>query len=156
MKRTRICILLFQIGLLLSGITAFWIPEGVASVDQIIQSISPDVHLEVLKTWLTQVDHQVQQIDAHASFIWYGTDWLAFAHILFAILFIGPLVDPIRNRWVMDFGLVACILIIPTALLAGAARAIPLVWRLLDCSFGIIGAILLLISNYRKIESHLI
>lgn len=155
MNRTRICILLFQIGLLLSGITAFWIPEGVAAVDQFIQNSFPGDHVKLLKSWLEYVHYNVQHINANAAFIWYGTDWLAFAHILFAILFIGPLVDPVRNRWVMDFGLLACVLIIPTALLAGAVREIPLPWRLIDCSFGIIGAALLLLSNYRKIESHL-
>jgi hypothetical protein len=27
----------------------------------------------------------------------YGTDWLAFAHIVIAVFFIGPFVDPVQN-----------------------------------------------------------
>jgi hypothetical protein len=36
-----------------------------------------------------------------------------------AILFIGPLRDPVKNKWVIEFGVIACILIIPFAMIAG-------------------------------------
>lgn len=71
----------------------------------------------------------------------YGTDWLAFAHLVIAVAFIGPYRDPVRNSWVVTFGIIACIGIIPLALIAGAVRGIPLYWRLIDCSFGVFGAI---------------
>jgi hypothetical protein len=74
-------------------------------------------------------------------FIPYGTDWLAFAHIAIAIAFIGPLRDPVKNIWVIEFGMIACVLIVPTALICGSIRGIPLFWRLIDCAFGIIGII---------------
>jgi len=35
-------------------------------------------------------------------FIAYGTDWLAFAHFVIAIAFIGPWRDPVRNVWVVE------------------------------------------------------
>jgi hypothetical protein len=69
----------------------------------------------------------------------YGTDWLAFAHIVIAVAFIGPLRDPVRNIWVIEFGMIACALVIPLALIFGPLRGIPFFWRLIDCSFGIIG-----------------
>jgi hypothetical protein len=35
--------------------------------------------------------------------------------------------------------MIACLLIIPFALVAGYFRGIPFWWRLIDCSFGLIG-----------------
>ena len=74
----------------------------------------------------------------------YGTDWLAFAHIAIAVYFIGPLIDPVRNEWVLYAGLIGCILVLPLALICGPLRGIPLYWRLIDCSFGVFGALPLL------------
>lgn len=58
---------------------------------------------------------------------------------MLAVLFIGPYRDPVRNQWVITFGLISCVLVIPLALICGALRDIPLGWRLIDCSFGILG-----------------
>ncbi len=77
-------------------------------------------------------------------FLAYGTDWLAFGHFVIALAFIGPLRDPRRNSWVIDFGLLACVAVIPFAVVMGQLREIPLFWRLVDCSFGAIGMIPLL------------
>ena len=68
-----------------------------------------------------------------------GFDWLAFAHVVIAILFIGVLRDPVRNIWVVEFGMIACILILPFAFVMGHERGIPLWWQLIDCSFGVFG-----------------
>jgi hypothetical protein len=48
---------------------------------------------------------------------------------------------------VITFGLIACAGVIPLALIAGHIREIPIVWRLLDCSFGIFGGIPLLLCR---------
>jgi Na+/melibiose symporter-like transporter len=71
-----------------------------------------------------------------------------------AILFIGPFKDPVKNKWVIQFGIVACILIIPFALIAGHFRDMPFWWRLVDCSFGIIGLLPLMIclKNIKRLE----
>jgi hypothetical protein len=74
-------------------------------------------------------------------FLAYGTDWLAFAHLMIAIAFIGPLKDPIKNIWVVEFGMIACASVIPLALICGFIRGIPFAWQLLDCSFGVFGFI---------------
>jgi hypothetical protein len=75
----------------------------------------------------------------------YGTDWLAFAHLVIAVAFIGPLKDPVRNIWVIQFGMYACLMVIPLALLCGPIRQIPFYWRIIDCSFGVLGIIPLFI-----------
>jgi hypothetical protein len=35
--------------------------------------------------------------------------------------------------------MIACVLVIPFALVFGAVRGIPFWWRLIDCSFGVFG-----------------
>jgi len=80
-------------------------------------------------------------------FIPYGTDWLAFAHLVIAIAFIGPWRDPVKNVWVIDFGLITCVAVIPLAMIAGHFREIPIWWRLIDCSFGVFGAVPLLLAR---------
>lgn len=69
----------------------------------------------------------------------YGTDWLAFGHFVIAIAFVGAVRDPVRNRWLYLFGMISCVLVIPYAMVCGAARGIPFYWRLIDCSFGVFG-----------------
>jgi hypothetical protein len=83
----------------------------------------------------------LDQTQAHYPFLFYGTDWLAFGHFAIAIAFIGAVCEPVRNRWLFDFGLITCALVIPYALVFGGLRGIPLWWRLIDCSFGIFGFI---------------
>jgi hypothetical protein len=77
----------------------------------------------------------------------YGTDWLAFAHLVIAVAFWGPLRDPVRNVWVVHFGMIACVAVIPLALIAGPARGIPWWWLLVDMSFGVFGIVPLLFAE---------
>ena len=89
--------------------------------------------------WLLRVHAALVQVQSQYPFLFYGIDWLAFGHFVIAIAFIGALKDPVRNRWLFDFGLIACALVVPWALIFGAVRGIPVWWRLIDCSFGILG-----------------
>ncbi|HEY6956048.1 MAG TPA: hypothetical protein VI385_12445, partial [Flavisolibacter sp.] len=89
--------------------------------------------------WLERVLSAYKNVNNDAPFLLYGYDWLAFAHFVLALLFIGPLRDPVRNAWVIQFGLIACVLIVPYAFIAGHFRGIPIGWRLIDCSFGLFG-----------------
>lgn len=94
-----------------------------------------------LHRWLAEVREGIVTTNAKYPFIAYGTDWLAFGHFVIAIAFIGPLRDPVKNVWVIEFGMFACVLVVPFALVMGGIRAIPLGWRLIDCSFGVFGII---------------
>jgi hypothetical protein len=93
------------------------------------------------RVWIWEVWMSLRETKAQYPFLFYGTDWLAFGHFVIAIAFIGALRNPVRNRWLFDFGLMACALVIPYALVFGELRGIPLWWRLIDCSFGIFGFI---------------
>ena len=97
-----------------------------------------------LAFWLGTVDRGLHATYAEYPWMAYGTDWLAFAHIVIAVYFIGPLINPVRNKWVIQAGLVGCSLVPPLALICGPLRGIPFYWQLIDCSFGVFGAVPLL------------
>jgi Na+/alanine symporter len=77
----------------------------------------------------------------HYPYYAYGTDWLAFAHIIIAVSFIGPFRDPVRNIRVIHYAMIACVFILPLAMICGEIRSIPFAWRLVDCCFGVFGII---------------
>ena len=104
-----------------------------------------------MSTWLHAICQAVANTNKQYPYLSYGTDWLAFAHLLLALLFIGPLNNPIKNIWIIEFGIIACLLVVPLAFIAGSIRNIPVFWRLIDCSFGLFGIIPLLIC-YRSIN----
>jgi hypothetical protein len=139
-KRIRLLTLLLQVGLLIAGLTAFWIPEGVSFIVNDIQ-LGQYINQQ---EWLAYVNEGVQVTNDAYPFIWYGTDWMVFAHILFAILFTGLLIDPIKNVWLVQFGWIACGLIVPLAAILGYIRGIPIIWQTFDCLFGVIAAAVLL------------
>ena len=138
----------FIVSLFISGFTALPVE---AELTYIIKHFPFEGSI---KGWLEQVLLGVQNTAKDYPFLFYGYDWLAFAHFVLAILFIGPLRDPVKNKWVIQFGVIACILIIPFALIAGHFRGMPLWWRLVDCSFGVIGSIPLFIclKNIHSLE----
>lgn len=135
----------FIVSLFLSGLTAIPIDAELSFLLRFF-SLESNMHL-----WLSKVLVAYRETNAAHPFLLYGYDWLAFAHFILAILFIGPYRNPVKNIWVIQFGLIACVLIFPLAFIAGAFRGIPLGWRLIDCSFGVIGAIPLCIC-YRKTQ----
>jgi hypothetical protein len=134
LRRVRICLGLFIIGLVLSGITA-------SPLQTELDWLVPILHGSVLRSpaestqllpWVTRVNEAVEVTNTRFPFLAYGTDWLAFAH---------------RNKWIITFGLISCASVIPLALIAGHIRGIPLTWRLIDCSFGVFGAMPLLLCR---------
>lgn len=145
-KEIKIWITFFIIALALSGITAFAVETELSW----ICSWWPGQSSAFYK-WLYSCYEGLKDINDQYPYLAYGYDWLAFAHIVIAIAFIGPIKDPVRNIWVIEFGCIACISVIPLALIAGYIRQIPVFWRLIDCSFGFIGIIPLLICH-RKIK----
>lgn len=132
---------LFIIGLVLSGVTAIplnWELELLVNWFGLEGRTSANATSE-LGRWLLTAREALQEVNAKHSLLFYGTDWLAFGHFAIAIAFIGALRDPVRNEWLFTFGMIACVLVIPYALGFGAVRGIPVWWRLIDCSFGVVG-----------------
>ena len=137
-------VVFFMIALALSGATAFALQTELDWLARVWPSGN------ALSSWLVRVDGAIKDTNAHYPFMAYGYDWLAFAHLVIAMAFIGVLRDPVRNKWVIEFAMLACLAVFPLAFIAGAIRGIPIFWRLIDCSFGVIGLVPLVLC-YRKI-----
>ena len=146
-KTIRVWIIVFIVFLILSGLTAFPLETELELLVKATNN-SP----EFLKQWILGVYEALRETNLKYPFMAYGTDWLAFAHIVIAVAFTGPLKDPVRNIWVIQFGMIACLLIIPLAGICGPVRGIPLYWQLIDCAFGVIGFIPLHICYKNIVE----
>jgi len=158
-RRFRLVMLFFIMGLLISGITAIPLLAEMRLLAQWLgvgDAASPAGHTG-LQYWILTVELGLEDMYAHYPWIAYGTDWLAFGHITIALFFIGPLIRPTGSRSALYAGMAACLLVIPLALICGAIREIPLYWRLIDCSFGVIGILPLLycLRLLRHIEASL-
>jgi hypothetical protein len=156
-RRIRLLTALFIVGLVLSGLTAIplewevrWLRENVIGSGPHSTSA-----VAVLDQWLARIHEALRDTQARHPLLFYGTDWLAFGHFAIALAFVGAWREPVRNRWLFDFGLIACVLVVPYALAFGGLRGVPIWWRLVDCSFGIFGAVPLWLCrrDARKLES---
>jgi len=139
--RIKLCLWIVIIGLALSGITAFPLETELALLKDHLSANG------LMGQWIGTIYHAIKTTNSQFPWLSYGTDWLAFAHLMIAVLFIGPLRDPVRNIWVVHFGMMACVAIFPLAFIAGSIRGIPFFWRMIDCSFGVIGIIPLYFAN---------
>ncbi len=125
------------------GVTAFPLQSELNIVCEILgisQGVSPDSY-EGFKYWIAKVNERVVNTNRDYPFMAYGTDWLAFSHLVIAIAFIGLYIKPVRNIWIVYFAMIACVGVLPLALICGAVRGIPFYWRLIDCSFCLFGLI---------------
>ena len=150
-RRIRVSLLVVVTGLVVSGLTAFPLEWELRLLVDWLGADTADPP-SALAAWLVQVRDALIDVNDRYPFLAYGTDWLAFAHLVIAIAFIGPLRDPVRNVWVIEFGLISCVAVIPLALIAGEVRGIPLFWRWIDCSFGVFGFLPLWIARRSTLE----
>lgn len=147
-KSIRRLLAFFISALFLSGLTAIPVaPE----LSYLLNFFSRDGFMYY---WLQKVLSAYISVSEEHPYLLYVYDWLAFAHFVLAILFIGPYRNPVKNIWVVEFGLIACLLIFPLAFIAGHFRGIPIGWQLIDCSFGVFGFIPLWIchNKIKKLE----
>ncbi|MEU3998296.1 MULTISPECIES: hypothetical protein [Streptomyces] len=141
LKGIRAWLVFFVVCLVLSGATAFPLVHELRWTEDLLRSLSAPEHLPGLMDWIVRVRQGLDSADAEYPFLLYGTDWLAFAHLVIAVAFYGPYRDPVRNVWVVEFGMIACVGIIPLALVCGPLRGIPFWWSVIDMAFGVFGVI---------------
>lgn len=129
------------VGLVLSGVAALPLQTELDLVARWLgaEQLAPEQATSGFVKWILLVRDALRATNAKHPFLAYGTDWLAFAHIVIAIAFVGALRHPVRNAWLFTFGMIASVLIIPWALITGEVRGIPVYWRLIDCSFAVGG-----------------
>jgi hypothetical protein len=147
--RIRRHLVVFVVALALSGLTAIPLESESAWAVQVLDWIGVN---NAFSGWIHHIHNGIKETAQRYPFIGYGTDWLAFGHVVIAIFFIGPIIDPVRNRWVIEAGIIACALVFPLAFIMGNIRGIPFYWQCVDCSFGLGGGIILL-SVARKIRA---
>ena len=128
----------FIVGLFISGATALPLLTALVTFAKFLGAADHG-HATGFTFWILKVRNALDHTYAAYPFMAYGTDWLAFGHFVIALAFVGALRDPVRNRWLFLFGMISCGLVIPYAIICGAVRGIPFYWRLIDCSFGVVG-----------------
>jgi hypothetical protein len=142
MDRVRLFLVIFMVGLTLSGLSAIPLQWELGILYPLMGSGSwLSESIPAFSTWIDRIYQGMENGYRQYPFLAYGTDWLAFGHVAIAIAFIGPLRDPVKNIWVLEFGMIACLLTMPWTLIFGSIREIPFFWQLIDMSFGIFGII---------------
>lgn len=135
LTRYRIALGIFIIGLVLSGISALPLQWELSILHRRFGSRAE------IGDFISHVHSGIIQTYAQFPFFGYATDWLAFGHFVIAAFFVLPFANPIKYCAILKVGLVACAGVIILALICGPIRGIPFRWTLIDCSFGIFGAI---------------
>ena len=135
-REVRNWILFFIGALWVSGLTAVPLEWGTAWLADLTRTWPGPWH-----AWAQRSADAIAEVGSKYAFLFYGTDWLAFAHVVIGLAFIGPLRDPVRNRWVIEWGRWCCLLVLPLAFLWAPVRGIPFFWRCVDASFGVLGAL---------------
>ena len=85
LRRARVALALFIVGLVISGVTAFpLVPE----VELLCRTFGVDdpgsSWPATLRDWLVTVREGLRATSARYPFLFYGTDWLAFGHLVIA------------------------------------------------------------------------
>ena len=140
-RRIRWMTGLVMFGLFISGATAFPLETEITWLSRWCTALGNPIC-----DWMWTVRTALQETNANYPFMAYGTDWMAFAHVMLSILFVGAMVNPVRNKWLFQFGLICCVSVLPLAFICGHVRGIPMFWQLIDCSFGVFAAIPLVIA----------
>ena len=141
--RFRTILSVFIAGLILSGVTAFPLLAEMRFAVRLLglSEASSATGFTGFSYWILTVRFGLEDMYAHYPWIAYGTDWLAFGHIIIALFFIGPLLRPRDSRSVLHVGIFACVAVVPLAIICGGIRGIPVYWRIIDCLFGVFGVL---------------
>ena len=116
-RRIRFWLGVFIAGLVFSGLTALPLESELSWLSSTLHQgwMRPIAESTQLLPWIERVCDALRTTDASYPFLAYGTDWLAFAHLVIAIAFVGPYIDPVGNKWLITWGLIACAGVIPVS-----------------------------------------
>lgn len=153
-RRIKLALGFFMAALVVSGLTAIPLLWEVDMLERFFSGVGAPIASVIpgMDYWIARVTSGIRETFRQYPFMAYGTDWLAFGHIGLALMFIGPMRDPVKNLWVIEAGMLVCVLVIPWALILGPPRGIPFFWTLVDMSFGIIGIIPLWLARNATLE----
>lgn len=155
LKRAKWMLGIVAFGLFVSGITV-WpaVPELKLAVSILWGDAAPS---GALHSFILKAIEGLEYVGENYPFMLYAHDWLAFAHIMLAILFAGAIRDPVRNVWVVQAGLIMCALIPVLAIFTIPARALPSFWFWIDFAFAPAAALPLWVAlrDIRRAEAGL-
>jgi hypothetical protein len=141
MRRAKWMLGIVALGLLLSGVTVWPAAAELKALEHVVWGEGQPSG--EVGAFVDKAIGGLEQTRENYPFLLYAHDWLAFAHIMLAILFLGALRDPVRNKWIVQCGLIMCLLIL---VLAGAGiplRGLPWQWFFVDAAFGVVAGVLL-------------
>ena len=138
------------LGLFVSGVTIWpWEIELSFAISTLQSIQGPEPLIELLQ----EIRHDMRMLDENNSFVLYVADWLAFAHLVLAALFLMALKDPIRNVLVVRFGILCSLSVPILAIICIPMRGIPLFWILIDSSFALCAIPLwIALKDIKKLE----
>ena len=140
-------------GLLVSGVTVWPAVPGLQLGVRIVWGEGEPTG--VLHAFVLRAIAGLESVNANHPFMLYAHDWLAFAHIVLAILFAGAIRDPVRSVWIVQCGLIMCALVPVLAAICIPIRGIPYVWFWIDFAFAPAAGIPLWIAlrDIRRVEA---
>jgi len=151
-RRIRVLLIVFIIGLAFGCQIVLFVTPQLAWLNN---NFGPGTRINQyfpnLSAWINHLYEGITETYRKYPFVAYCMDWLAFAQLAFIIFFIGAIIDPIRNIWIIKSGMVICVLHILLAFGGGGLRGVPFFWQLLDSIFGILGLIVLYLA-YKNIK----
>jgi len=153
MKRAKVMLGIVAFGLLVAGITVWPAVSELRMAVRIVWGNAAPTG--ILHGFVLQAIEGLEAVQANYPFMLYAHDWLAFAHIVLAILFAGAIRDPIRNVWLVQCGLIMCALVPVLAGVCIPLRGIPSIWFLIDFAFAPAAALPLWIAlrDIRRAEA---
>ena len=151
-RRIRVLLVLFVLGLAFGcQIVLFVEPQLAWLKDMLGPGTRMGQHFPNLSEWINHLYEGITETYSKYPFMAYCMDWLAFAQLAFIIFFIGAIIDPARNVWIIKSAMVICVMHILLAFGSGRFRGIPFFWQLLDSTFGIFGLVVLYLA-YKNIK----
>lgn len=144
LRKIRFILILFFLGILFGLHTVVFVEiETAFFVKHLGRDTLTGEKLPMVSAWIEQLHYDITESYKAYPVMAYCMDWLSYACVVFALFIIGAINDPVRNIWIIQVYMIACILAALLPFAAGPLRGIPVFWRCIDCSFGIIGFILL-------------
>jgi hypothetical protein len=114
LKRIRTLTAVMIVGLVISGATAMPVVSELELLARWfgVATVADPGALSGMQRWIHDVLVGLKDTNGRYPFLLYGYDWLAFGHFVIALAFVGAWRDPVRNVWLFEFGMIACVAVI--------------------------------------------
>ena len=93
-KRIRVFLWIFIVGLVLSGVTAFPLVAELNLLAGWFGESGDPARYTGIAHWIATVHSALNDADFRYPFLFYGTDWLAFGHLIIALFLLDRFVTP--------------------------------------------------------------